>query len=184
MRLLEGIADEAIEGASKSELGNLIAGLKQRQFVMRPAKGGPPVLFRTRFCMSYLAGPLTRDQIRRLVEEQRSAGTYDEDIVSSPGAMHGYDSYGGATTSQVTPSVIRPRVPSPGGVSATDAMAGVAPMHQDPDVGSDPVMLTGLEEGDAKAVSYTHLAAGEPIRCHPDLEELDRTDLIARLNKA
>ena len=27
-------------------------------------------------------------------------------------------------------------------------------------------------------------AAGEPIRCHPDLEELDRTDLIARLNKA
>jgi hypothetical protein len=150
MRLLEGIADEAIEGASKSELGNLIAGLKQRQFVMRPAKGGPPVLFRTRFCMSYLAGPLTRDQIRRLVEEQRSAGTYDEDIVSSPGAMHGYDSYGGATTSQVTPSVIRPRVPSPGGVSATETMAEVMPMSQESDSGSGLGMLTGLEEGVVK----------------------------------
>ncbi len=73
MKLLEGISDESIEGASKSELGNLIAGLKQRQFVMRPAKGGSPTLFQTRFCMSYLAGPLTRDQIRRLVGKQPSA---------------------------------------------------------------------------------------------------------------
>lgn len=69
MRLLEGMADESIEGISRADLGRLIAGLKQRQFVMRSVRGGEPTLFQTRFCMSYLAGPLTRDQIRKLIHE-------------------------------------------------------------------------------------------------------------------
>jgi hypothetical protein len=72
MRLLEGMADESIEGISRSELGTLIAGLQQRQFVMRSVRGGEPVLFKTRFCMSYLAGPLTREQIKRLVANQKA----------------------------------------------------------------------------------------------------------------
>ncbi len=70
MRLLEGMADESIEGVNRAELGRLIAGLKQREFVLRSVRGGEPTLFQTRFCMSYLAGPLTRDQIRQLVAEQ------------------------------------------------------------------------------------------------------------------
>lgn len=69
MRLLEGMADESIEGISRADLGRLIAGLQQRQFIMRSVRGGEPTLFQTRFCMSYLAGPLTRDQIRKLSQE-------------------------------------------------------------------------------------------------------------------
>ncbi len=75
-RLLEGMADESVEGTSRAELGRLIAGLKQRQFVMRSVRGGEPTLFSTRFCMSYLAGPLTREQIRGLVEVQRGSVAY------------------------------------------------------------------------------------------------------------
>ncbi|MDD3418431.1 MAG: hypothetical protein PHN96_02605 [Eubacteriales bacterium] len=70
-RLLEGMADESVEGTTRAELGRLIAGLKQREFVLRSVRGGQPTLFTTRFCMSYLAGPLTREQIRDLVADQR-----------------------------------------------------------------------------------------------------------------
>ncbi|HZK41395.1 MAG TPA: DUF87 domain-containing protein, partial [Clostridia bacterium] len=47
MRLLEGMADESIEGISRADLGRLIAGLKQREFVMRSVRGGEPTLFKT-----------------------------------------------------------------------------------------------------------------------------------------
>ncbi|NMA18489.1 MAG: hypothetical protein GX939_07015 [Clostridiaceae bacterium] len=72
-RLLEGMADEALDGMSSSELESLIAGLKSREFLMRSAGEKRPVLFKTRFCMSYLAGPLTRDQIRYLASQQKRA---------------------------------------------------------------------------------------------------------------
>ncbi len=80
-RLLEGMADEALDGMSSSELESLIAGLKPREFLMRSAGEKRPVLFKTRFCMSYLAGPLTREQIRLLTSQQKRA---DSDIPVSP----------------------------------------------------------------------------------------------------
>ena len=93
-RLLEGIADEAIEGASKSELGNLIAGLKQRQFVMRPARAGPRVV-PDAILYVVSGGTLDESQIRRLVKSRGVRGTR-RNTVSSPGVMHGYDSGGAA----------------------------------------------------------------------------------------
>ncbi len=80
-RLLEGMADEALDGMSSSELESLIAGLKPREFLMRSAGEKRPALFKTRFCMSYLAGPLTREQIRLLTSQQKRA---DSDIPVSP----------------------------------------------------------------------------------------------------
>ncbi len=84
MRLLEGMADESIEGVSRADLGRLIAGLKQREFVLRSVRGGEPILFQTRFCMSYLAGPLTRDQIRKLIAEQGYLPPPKEHAVEMP----------------------------------------------------------------------------------------------------
>lgn len=87
MRLLEGMADESIEGISRADLGRLIAGLKQRQFVMRSVRGGEPTLFTTRFCMSYLAGPLTRDQIRKLILEETAYQAPTPDPAPAPSPM-------------------------------------------------------------------------------------------------
>ena len=69
-RLLEGMADESVEGTTRAELGRLLRAKATR---VCPAfgQGGQPTLFTTRFCMSYLAGPLTREQIRDLVADQR-----------------------------------------------------------------------------------------------------------------
>jgi hypothetical protein len=57
-----------------SDVEQLIADIQPRVFLMRNVhdKGGP-ILFHTRWAMSYLAGPLTRQQIAWLMQGQRQA---------------------------------------------------------------------------------------------------------------
>jgi hypothetical protein len=52
-----------------SALGDTIAGLAKREFVLRRAGTDQPETFTTRWAMSYLRGPLTRDQIALLVDD-------------------------------------------------------------------------------------------------------------------
>ncbi|MBQ7251695.1 MAG: ATP-binding protein, partial [Kiritimatiellae bacterium] len=69
MRVMEGLltADEGAGDVSREELGKMLAGLGNRIFLMRNVHEARPVLFESRFCLSYLAGPLTPPQIRRLM---------------------------------------------------------------------------------------------------------------------
>ncbi len=129
-RLLEGMADEALEGASKSELGNLISGLKQRQFLMRSVRGGSPTLFQTRFCMSYLAGPLTRDQIRRLVQEQKG-GEMTADTPVADGAV---------APPAVSTAVVPPVTAVPGIETGENSPAGL----EEDDVKVAPQLPSGI----------------------------------------
>jgi hypothetical protein len=50
----------------RRELDRTIAGLPKRTFVLSSTKEKRPVVFSTRWVLSYLKGPLTRDDIRRL----------------------------------------------------------------------------------------------------------------------
>ena len=59
---LEGVAG----GIDRQELSRLLAGLGSRRFLLHNVHDERPVLFESRWALSYLAGPLTRDQIRRL----------------------------------------------------------------------------------------------------------------------
>jgi len=72
-RLLDGI--EGALGASaladRRTLDRLIAGLESRVFLMHNVHADGPVLFRTRWAMSYLRGPLTRQQVRQLMADRR-----------------------------------------------------------------------------------------------------------------
>jgi hypothetical protein len=73
---------EGLEGAGDAEfdreaMERTIAGLGKRRFLLHNVHEDEPVVFDTRWAMSYLAGPLTRDQIRVLAAPQRAllAGT-------------------------------------------------------------------------------------------------------------
>ncbi len=69
-RLLEGMS--ASDGAVDTvALGKTIAALDKRQFVMHSTRSGQPQLFQTRWAMSYLPGPLTRDQISQLTPTEK-----------------------------------------------------------------------------------------------------------------
>ncbi len=69
-RLLDGMS-AASGGVDVNEIGNTIAGLAKREFVLRRAGKDHPEVFTTRWAMSYLRGPLTRDQIATLMADQK-----------------------------------------------------------------------------------------------------------------
>ncbi len=70
-RLLDGMS--AASGAvDVDEIGSTIAGLAKREFVLRRAGKDHPEAFTTRWAMSYLRGPLTRDQIALLMADQKT----------------------------------------------------------------------------------------------------------------
>ncbi|MEN7344008.1 MAG: DUF87 domain-containing protein [Pseudomonadota bacterium] len=64
---------EGLEGASaggefdKQAMERTLAGLGKRRFLLHNVHESHPVVFGTRWVMSYLAGPLTRDQIKTLM---------------------------------------------------------------------------------------------------------------------
>jgi hypothetical protein len=71
-RLLDGMS-AAAGGVDVAEVGDTISGLAKREFVLRRAGKDSPDVFTTRWAMSYLRGPLTRDQISTLMAGQRGA---------------------------------------------------------------------------------------------------------------
>ncbi|CAN5834698.1 DUF87 domain-containing protein [soil metagenome] len=64
-RLLDGMA-AAAGTVDISAVGDTVSGLTTREFVLRRAGKDQPEVFTTRWAMSYLRGPLTRDQIKQL----------------------------------------------------------------------------------------------------------------------
>jgi len=63
---LEGASSAAGKALDRGEVERLLAGLRSRVFLLQNAHDDAPVLFHTRWVMSYLRGPLTRQQIKRL----------------------------------------------------------------------------------------------------------------------
>lgn len=68
-RLLDGL--EGAAGASDlGDLDRLLSSLDKRVFLAHNVHEPAPTLFHTRWAMSYLAGPLTREQIQRLTPQE------------------------------------------------------------------------------------------------------------------
>jgi hypothetical protein len=75
-RVLEGLESASAAAHAeldKGEIDSLLSGLSQRIFLMHNVHEDAPVVFETRWAMSYLRGPLTRDQIKRLMDGRRPA---------------------------------------------------------------------------------------------------------------
>lgn len=72
---LEGVAAGAETKFDRREMEETLAGLGKRVFLLYNVHEDAPVTFQTRWTMSYLAGPLTRAQIKTLMDPRRSAVT-------------------------------------------------------------------------------------------------------------
>jgi len=73
-RVLEGLEGAAVSSQkqfNRRDLDRLLSGLGNRIFLMNNVHEDAPVIFETRWAMSYLRGPLTRDQIKVLVDPTR-----------------------------------------------------------------------------------------------------------------
>ncbi len=70
-RVLEGLEGAAAGGGQRfdrQQVEQLLAGLGSRIFLMHNVHEDAPVVFETRWTLSYLRGPLTRDQIKKLMD--------------------------------------------------------------------------------------------------------------------
>ena len=67
-RVLEGLRSAA-GGVDVAALDTAIGGLEQRQFLLQSAHRDKPELFSTRWAMSFLRGPLTKEQIATLTPD-------------------------------------------------------------------------------------------------------------------
>jgi len=74
---LEGAAASQDGGFDRKEMEELLAGLGSRVFLMNNVHDDAPKVFHVRWVMSYLRGPLTRTQIKKLMDPKRDAFTGD-----------------------------------------------------------------------------------------------------------
>ena len=75
-RVLEGLEGAAAGGAGRFDrkrMEQILAGLGQRVFLMNNVHEDAPVVFQTRWAMSYLRGPMTRAQIKQLMDPVKSS---------------------------------------------------------------------------------------------------------------
>jgi len=76
MRVLEGLEGAAAatgKNFDRQSMEQTLAGLGKRIFLMNNVNYDAPVIFETRWVMSYLRGPLTRNQIKVLMEPRKAA---------------------------------------------------------------------------------------------------------------
>jgi hypothetical protein len=69
---LEGVATAANSKFDKAKISEILSGLGNRVFLMNNVHEDAPVVFESRWAMSYLRGPLTREQIKSLMSGQQS----------------------------------------------------------------------------------------------------------------
>lgn len=113
MRVMEGL-----EGASggqafdKSAMEQTIAGLGKRVFLLHSVHEPAPIIFETRWALSYLAGPMTRDQIKRVTSELTSASDTAPETAAhaSVAARPAVASHAGGTRA-TQPPVLPPDIP-------------------------------------------------------------------------
>ena len=92
-RVLDGLesASGVAGGALKRrELDKLISGLDSRVFLLHNVHEDQPIIYNTRWAMSYLRGPLTRNQVRTLMAERKGDLELEEipAAVSRPAVEH------------------------------------------------------------------------------------------------
>ena len=63
---LEGAASSSGAGFDRARVDRLLAGLEQRMFLLHSVHDDDETVFQTRWTMSYLRGPLLREEIKRL----------------------------------------------------------------------------------------------------------------------
>src|SRR5512134_1214256 len=73
-RVIDGLMSaQAGAGFDRAELEKLMAGIAPRVFLMRNVNDDAPILFRTRWAMSWLRGPLTLPEITRLMAARKAS---------------------------------------------------------------------------------------------------------------
>jgi len=111
MRVLDGLEGSSMgAGFNRADLERMLSGLGSRVFLMNNVHEDGPLTFEVRWVMSYLRGPLTREQIRKLTASQRAEGEkkVGPEDGSAPAAAPVVDE--GAAASSAAGTMVKPQV--------------------------------------------------------------------------
>ena len=85
-RMLDGLEGAAAGSMDRAETDRLLSALDKRVFLLHNVHEKAPVVFQTRWTLSYLRGPLSRDQIRSLTPQAEAAVQKPEMAAQKPEA--------------------------------------------------------------------------------------------------
>ncbi|MCA9103374.1 MAG: ATP-binding protein [Planctomycetales bacterium] len=169
---LESANESATTRISQREIDALLSQLPKRSFLMHNVHDDGPVVFQTRWAMSYLRGPLTRQQIHRLSPPVAENGSDKTEHVAGSTASAGAE----ATTVAAD--------------AAGSLVAATPPATSDEDADSGrPVVPPDVREvffhADAEAPTYRPFVLGS-AKVHfldrsSDLEDQQEIGLLASL---
>ena len=133
-RVLEGLEGAAAGAAKKFDRARMeqtLAGLGNRVFLMNDVHENEPVVFESRWAMSYLRGPLTRAQIKTLMDPMRGDTKAREGEGARRRASAKPSSAGGArpVLPPGTPQLFVPVRGSADGAVYRAAVLGLAEVH-------------------------------------------------------
>ena len=74
-RVLDGLEGAATGAIDRAEADRILSALPKRVFLLHNVHDPKPVVFETRWTMSYLRGPMSREEIKRLAEQAAPAPT-------------------------------------------------------------------------------------------------------------
>jgi uncharacterized protein DUF87 len=118
-RVLEGLRSAA-GGTDVAALDKAIGGLGKRQFLLVSAKSSTPRLLATRWAMSYLCGPLTKEQVAKLKPAE------DRSVQPAP------SSDGPPVTTARADAATTPALAADESPVATPVAAGISVSYLDP----------------------------------------------------
>jgi hypothetical protein len=101
---LQGVAASSSMRFDRREMDRLLSSLSNRVFLMNNVHEDAPVVFQVRWALSYLRGPLARNEIQRLMAPRKST-----DDGASPRHASGVGGSTGSTNAGST--VVRPVLP-------------------------------------------------------------------------
>lgn len=165
-RVLEGLEGASAQAGSSFDRGKMeqtLASLGSRVFLMNNVHDNRPTVFHTRWALSFLRGPLTRGQIKQLMDPVRDKYQVEEEEESKD-AESGSTQPTPATKSSTRPIlsgkireeflVVNDRVPDGYRLVYRPGLLGSAKVHfvrasWDVDVWNDCYVLQTFHDGDA-----------------------------------
>ena len=116
-RVIDGLGGKVGSKFDKNEIKNLLSNLQKRTFFLKSAHLDDIRLFSTRWVMSYLKGPLKKDEISTLMQEQKSAqhsATQSvESMVKNTSALESYQTIDASIPQYYEPDASEQNIFSP-----------------------------------------------------------------------
>jgi hypothetical protein len=181
---LEGASTAAGHAFNRKRMDEVLSGLGNRVFLMNNVHNDQPVVFQTRWALSYLRGPLTREQIQTLMAV-RKQGTAPappavaDPVAAAPSVSATTVSASGGDRPVVPPDVPAFYVPRRGSLKAGESLLyrpgilGVARLHYaDKKAGVDHWETAALVERVHDGLPAEVWSASEPFDdCVPELDK-------------